>query len=653
MLHSIRARLVTMIALMATCVCAAMAAFFIPQQAKLADIALDREMKAAYESVQAAIDFERKAVLTLATYVGSMPELQTAFAAGDRDRLVALLGNSIEAVAKTFGYNLNTLSRAPGTVLVRIHNPKSFGDDITSRRKMVVRVNQEGTTESGIEPGANNLSIFGTFPVMHEGRRIGAFDVGMEIGKPFVDTVKTRFGIDIAIHIGEGNTFKTLISTLTEQTLGAAADYQSGAQGLTAVRHGTLNGSPVAISYGPIRNYSGATIGAIEIVKNTADLEAIRSRTQTYAIAVTAIVLLVSIVAALFLALGLSRPITRITATMSSLSAGNTATEVPGVGRKDEIGLMAGAVQVFKNNMIETERLRGEQEELKTRSEVEKRAAMNRMADEFEISVKGIVQTVSSAATELQTTAQAMSTTADETQRQSSAVAAASEEASTNVQTVASAAEELSSSIAEISRQVTESARIAGAAVTDAERTNTKVQTLADAAQKIGDVVKLINDIAGQTNLLALNATIEAARAGEAGRGFAVVASEVKNLASQTARATEDISAQIQNIQSATADSVQAIQDITGTISRINEIATTIASAVEEQGAATQEIARNVQQASAGTAEVSSNIVGVTKAANETGAASTQVLGSAGELSRQSETLRSEVDGFIVRIRAA
>ena len=355
---------------------------------------------------------------------------------------------------------------------------------------------------------------------------------------------------------------------------------------------------------------------------------------------------------AFFTARSIVKPVTSMTEAMTELAGGKLDTDVPALDKKDEIGAMAGSVQVFKDNMIKTKQLEEESKQAEIRAAKEKREMMQKMANDFESSVGGIVNAVSSASTELESSAQAMSATAEETSRQAMAVAAASEQASTNVQTVASASEELSSSISEISRQVSQAAKIAGGAVEEANRADGMVQGLAQAAQKIGKVVELITSIADQTNLLALNATIEAARAGDAGKGFAVVAAEVKNLANQTAKATEEIGGQIGGIQGATKDAVGAIQSIGKVIGEINQISSAIAAAVEEQGAATQEIARNVEQAASGTKEVSSNIAGVTQAAGETGQAANQIQQAAKELSSQSESLKSEVGKFLAQIRA-
>jgi methyl-accepting chemotaxis protein len=366
------------------------------------------------------------------------------------------------------------------------------------------------------------------------------------------------------------------------------------------------------------------------------------------------VVVVIVLISMLVFSLGrtVTNPIKVITRTMASLAAGDVSAQVPDRHRRDEIGGMADAVQVFKDNAIAKLRLEEEQAMAHQRVEGEKRQGMLEMADRFERSVKEVVDGVSSSATEMQATAQQMSATAEETSRQSANVAASSDEATTNVQTVAATTEELSASISEIGRQVMQSAKIAANAVVEAETTNETVQGLAEAARKIGDVVKLINDIAGQTNLLALNATIEAARAGEAGKGFAVVAQEVKNLANQTAKATEEISQQITAVQEETTGAVGAIEKIRSIIGEVSDIATTISSAVEEQGASTQEIARSVQQAAKGTQDVNQNIEAVSKAAGETGSAAGQVLDASQEMSRQAEGLRGEVDRFLTEIRA-
>ena len=348
----------------------------------------------------------------------------------------------------------------------------------------------------------------------------------------------------------------------------------------------------------------------------------------------------------------ISRPVNAMTNAMQTLAAGDTSVAIPATGNKDEIGDMAKAVQVFKDNAIRVSALQKEQEEAKTRAAAERRRAMLALADGFESAVMGLVTTVSSQAGQMQASSQGMSAAAQRSQVQATTVAAAAEQATANVETVAAASEELSSSIAEISRQVADAARISQSASEETERTNRMVHGLAEAADRIGKVVSLITDIASQTNLLALNATIEAARAGEAGKGFAVVANEVKHLASQTAKATEEIGTQIGAVQEETRRAVDAIRNIGTVIEQVRQISIGISSAVEEQGAATQEIARNVQEAAQGTQEVSSNIAGISEAATATGAASQQVLSGSNELARNSTQLRAEVTRFLDGVRA-
>jgi len=424
------------------------------------------------------------------------------------------------------------------------------------------------------------------------------------------------------------------------------------------------------------------------MIKQTEDLEKALTATSDEAtastlhtITVTIMSVCVALTVVLLIAFfvvqaGVVRPVSRLVAAMRELASGRFDVVLPGLGRKDEVGEIAAAVDEFKVRAAEkaqreaaekvaeearaaTERKAAEDREAaqqragEAKAAADRKAAMHKLADDFERAVGGIIDTVSSASTELEAAASTLTKTADTTQQLSATVASASEQASANVQSVASATEEMTGSVAEIGRQVQESSTIAGEAVQQAHKTDARINDLSLAANRIGDVVKLITAIAEQTNLLALNATIEAARAGEAGKGFAVVAQEVKALAAQTAKATGEIGNQIAGMQMATDESVAAIKEIGGTIGRISHISAAIAAAVEEQGAATAEISRNVQEAAKGTAQVADNIVSVNHGAGETGSASTQVHSSSQQLAGESNKLKAEVHKFLATVRAA
>ncbi|MBR1179903.1 HAMP domain-containing protein [Bradyrhizobium sp. KB893862 SZCCT0404] len=451
------------------------------------------------------------------------------------------------------------------------------------------------------------------------------------------------------------------IEAIRKQEL--ALDTQKGASGDAAAQHAKLTAEVNRIrkeTLAPINDeISELTNEITNSAKQSSGEARSAAEAQAASVARTSfvtglLVALVLICACIFSVFSIARPMRALTAAMEKLAAGDFSVVLPGLGRKDEVGEVAGAVEKFK---VVSERKAREEAEAKMHQDQvaaeQRKAEMRKLADSFEGAVGEIVGTVSSASTELEASATTLTSTAERTQQLTTVVAAASEEASTNVQSVASATEELSSSITEISRQVQESARVASEAVGQARTTTERVSELSKAATRIGDVVELINTIAGQTNLLALNATIEAARAGEAGKGFAVVASEVKALAEQTAKATGEIGQQISGIQAATQESVGAIKDISDTIEKLSEISSTIAAAVEEQGAATQEISRNVQQAAHGTQQVSSNITDVQRGASETGSASSQVLSAAQMLSGDSNRLKLEVGKFLETVRAA
>ncbi|MDB5620779.1 methyl-accepting chemotaxis protein [Tardiphaga sp.] len=650
-LKSISARMIVAITLVTAGSCGALAAFSMWQQQAIIDTALDREAHDDYANLTAALNAETRTALAVSEVLASMKQIKDSVRTKDRDATIALMKEAMERMTPR-GLELISLQTPPSITFMRVHKPETFGDDVGARRKMVVQAMSTRRPVGGIEAGRDALNLFGTAPIFEGDTILGTMDVGAPFGKTFVESMKARFNVDVGIHQIDGQATKTLASTLKTSAPDMAA-LRRAIAGDIVTQYSEINDKPVATTFGAIKSFSGENVAVFEITRDTSTYRALMRSSLNWLAIISACVLVLAGAVATLMGRSMAKPIRALESAMRTIAAGNHTVVVPGAGRKDEIGSMAGAVEIFKNGLIETDRLRAAQEQQREHTQLERRDMMNALANRFESGVGSVVGAVGSAAGELRHTAQSMAATAEESMQQTAAVASASAEATQSAQAVAAAIEELNASISEIAQQVNESARVAGEAVNQANTTNSEVQSLAEAAQKIGDVVKLISEIAAQTNLLALNATIEAARAGEAGRGFAVVASEVKALATQTSKATDEISTQVNAIQIATRSSVDSIQGITSTIGKVSEIASAIAAAVEEQGAATLEIARNVADAARGTGEVSDNIAGVNDAARETGLAASRVVDSAADLSRNGEDLKTQVDAFLREVRAA
>src|SRR6266851_4399394 len=522
-LRSISARLILTISVTVAVVCGILGTFSVVQQRSLTRLALDQQLKLQYDSVMAALDYEGRAALAVSAVIANLPPVGDAIAKGERDPLMALLQGSLAAI-KPQGMPLISFQTPPATNFFRIHEPKIFGDDISARRKTVVESNQTGKPIVGVEPGRDSLGVFAMTPIMRDGKSIGVVDIGVSFGKPFVDNAKLRFGVDLAVYRFDGKAFTSIASTLGDSSVATQDELKSVFDGNALRRDATRNGRPAALYLGQIKNYAGQPVAVIELVKDTTEYEAAAASSQRNFILGTFVILAGAALLAFLLGRGLSRPLAAITTVMNRLSRGDTDVTIPGSERRDELGTMAVALDVFRRNMIEARTLREAQEAAKHQAELEKKALQREMADRFESDVKSVVGAVAQATKDMQRVAGEITTSVNGTSERAAAAAAA-EQASASVGTVATATEELASSVTEIGRQVTFSSGVADEAVAKAAKTTEMVKSLAAAAEKIGDVLRLIGAIASQTNLLALNATIEAARAGDAGRGFAVVAS--------------------------------------------------------------------------------------------------------------------------------
>ncbi len=620
-------------------------------QVTSSESAISASLLRRYNAVSEAMSEQGQRALASAVSLANDRGIADAFGRGDRADALARLAPSFPAL-KSLNLGLVTLHGADGKAFARAHSPEKFGDDVLFRRGLVRDVIQSRGTLTGIEPGKDSISIFAVVPTFSEGRFVGVTDVGAVLGDDFIAALKRRTGADIAMHLVGENGVQTLGATFPQKTLLPLEAQREAMAGPIPKQMSEIGGRPFAVLAGPLKNYSGKTIGTLEVALDATDLIAARD----HAMFVLAGVLLAAAAATMAAAYALNRhigrPVADLNTSMGEIASGHFDRTIPAMGRQDAIGDMARSVAYFRDGLVQQRAMEAEKE-AGTLEKMRQAERMSALIHGFEGTVGSIVGIVSSAATELQATAQHLTQTADDTSARAEAVAVSAQQAGANVTSVAGAAEELGASVSEIARQVDHSLAQSTHAVAETQASATTVGELKEAMSRIGEIVALIDGIASQTNLLALNATIEAARAGDAGRGFAVVASEVKALATETSRATAEISGQIASIQATTARAVSGIGGIVTTIHDINRAASAIASAVEQQGAATREIVQSVSQASVGTSEVGSSIAVVSHAVSGTGAAAGQVFAASEELARQAEALRAEVEGFLHGVRAA
>jgi methyl-accepting chemotaxis protein len=466
-LRSIAARLILAISLTVAVACAILGTFSIIQQRALMQLALDQQLKLQYDSVIAALDYEGRAGLAVSAVIASLPPVGDAIAKGDRDALGALLGDAMKAL-KAQGIPLVTFQTPPAMAFYRVHDPKAFGDDASGRRATVVEANRTGKPIVGVEPGRDTLGIFAMTPIMRDGKSIANTDIGVAFGKEFVERAKQRFGVDLAVNWYDGKGFRKLSSTLGDAMVATPEELKSVFDGASLRRDATVNGHPAALYVGQIKNYAGQPVAVIELVKDTTEYEAAAANSQRRLVFGTIAIVAGAALLAFLLGRGMSRPLTAITAVMNRLSSGDTDVTIPGGERKDELGTIAVAVDVFRRNMLEAGALREAQEAAKREAELEKKALQRQMADRFEADVKGVVGAVAKATAEMQRVAADITASVNGSSERTAAAAAASEEASASVSTVAAATEELASSVAEIGRQVTHSSDVADAAVVKA-----------------------------------------------------------------------------------------------------------------------------------------------------------------------------------------
>lgn len=618
--------------------------------AGLAQRSAQSELHSYVKTLKSTIAAEARRAESMSALVANMPIASKLFAAKDRQGLFDLFVPSFKVLKKNYAVRQFQFHTPLAISFARIHKPKKFGDDLSSFRKTVVNTNAVKKPTVGTEIGVAGLGVRGMVPVSYGGKHLGSLEFGMSFGQAFFDQFKNDYGVEAALYLKRGDKYQRFATTFGKIDPFSTEQLDIAFTGQDKAGEIEFANQPMAILAQPINNFSGSPIGVVVIGKSTSAAQAALADARNVDLMIAGLAFLIVLGLAVLLSRSITRPINAITVTMKHLAEGDLDTPIPAQERRDEVGVMAQALQIFKDSLLEARKMEQEQQQAHQEEE-EKLKYVDEITTQFTNQVEEVISGISSASGQLNTTAQSMTGIAEETSSQSAAASAASNDASVNVQTVASATEEMSHSIDEISQQVNMASEASREAVLEVERTSIQMETLAETSDKITNVIGIIADIADQTNLLALNATIESARAGEAGKGFAVVANEVKGLAGQTSKATEEIISQVNEIQAATKQAVVSMGDISKIIKTVDETSAAIATAMDEQGSATREIARNVNEAATGTENVNRNIISVSEASQEAGEASSEVMTAAAGLSEQMTTLSDVVKGFLGELR--
>jgi methyl-accepting chemotaxis protein len=647
----IKGRLVASFCALLALVVAAVVPLLLHQLSSTIARAETRELKGINDAFTAAIATISDTGAGMAWLVATIPDAQRAFADGDRDRLSQLFVPGYGTLKDKVGVDQFQFHTAPAISFLRIHMPAKFGDDLSSFRLTVVEANRSHQAVVGLENGVGGLGVRGVVPMALDGKALGTVEFGMSVGKPFVEAFKKRFGVDVAIYSRDAKTgaIKMLAGTAGKPFL-SDEDFAQALTGQRVIRQGEQDGLPVAASAAAINDYSGKPVAVVEIIMDSRDYAVEYANARSSASLVVLVTLLLGLGAAWMLARGIAAPLVGITRVMRALAAGDVTIAVPSTSRSDEVGEMARAVEVFKQNAEDKLRIEDEAHDLRTQEDLA-RSARDEASAQHALGVQAKVEAVDKATDGIRSTAKAMSLRSEKSGSLSAEMGNAAKVTSERAAMVSEATRQLYLAVDEIARQVSYASEITQKAVVGVTDTAEQMAGLSQSVQSIGDVVQLINAIAAQTNLLALNATIEAARAGEMGKGFAVAAGEVKNLANQTARATDDIGRQVAEIQQSTKGMADSIADVVAVIRALDGVSATIAGAVQQQDASTREIASNVEQVAHQADVVSKTVSQLGRSSAQTCAGTIRVMWSAKTLAETVDSLTGETANFLTRLR--